>query len=318
MLIQDIFLIRLNFCCYYYHNLVTTMNLGVLYNPFTIVALLYLLSGVWEIGRLTRPDRYSKQWAEGLPIAAFLLHTVLIIFLTAKAGNLPTANLHQSVILMIWCVVGVFMAVEYVYKVPSMGAFLFPFVTVLSVCAIVLQGYPLVASPNLSRFWLVAHIIPMFMGYAAFTLTFIFSVMYLTQQRQLKHKFFGPVFHGLPSLERLDNMMWKTLTLGFPLLTVGLVLGAFWMRYSNVLGPQWYLDSKVVMGLVTWLFYAALLHLRVGVSMHGNKVAGLTIAAFILVLFTFLGTFILGAKHGYQRVSGDDSRIILEQFEGKR
>ncbi|MFQ5862210.1 MAG: inner membrane protein YpjD [Candidatus Brocadiales bacterium] len=293
------------------------MSLGVAYNPFIIVTLLYLLASTWEVGHLTRPDSFSKRWADRLPIAAFLLHTAFLGVLAARAGNIPITNLYESLILLIWCVVVVFITVEYVYNVPSMGAFLFPLVTVLSVWALVLKGNTLVASPNLSKFWLVAHTIPLFMGYAAFTLTFIFSVMYLTQQRQLKHKFFGPVFHGLPSLERLDTMMWKTLSFGFPLLTLGLVLGAFWLKYSNALGPQWYLDSKVVMGLVTWLFYAALLHLRVGVSMHGNKVAGLTIAAFILVLFTFLGTFFLGAQHGYQKVSKENSRLIIEEFENK-
>ncbi len=294
------------------------MDLGVLYNPFVIVTLLYLLSSVWEVGRLTRPDRYSKRWAERLPVAAFLLHTAFVVLLTVKAGNIPITNLYEAVILLSWCVVGVFMTVEYTYNVPSMGAFLFPVATVLSVCALGLKGNTLVAPPTLSKFWLVAHIIPLFMGYAALTLTFVFSVMYLTQQRQLKHKFFGPVFHGLPSLEKLDSMMWKALSFGFPLLTLGLVLGAFWMKYSNALGPQWYLDSKVVMGLVTWLFYAALLHLRVGVSMHGSKVAGLTIVAFVLVLFTFLGTFFLGAQHGYQNLSKEDSQLIIEGFEDRR
>jgi cytochrome c-type biogenesis protein CcsB len=246
-----------------------------------------------------------------------MLHTAFVVLLTVKAGNIPITNLYESVVLLTWCVVGVFLTIEYIYDIPSMGAFLFPFVTVLGACALGLVGNALVAPANLSKFWLIAHIIPMFMGYAAFTLTFIFSVMYLTQQRQLKHKFFGSVFHGLPSLERLDTMMWKALSFGFPLLTLGLVLGAFWMRYSNALGPQWYLDSKVVMGLVTWLFYAGLLHLRVGVSMHGNKVAGLTIAAFVVVLFTFLGTFFLGAQHGYQKVTKEASHHIMKEFEGK-
>ncbi len=297
--------------------MVTAMNIGIIYNPFTIVVVLYALSGVWQIGRLTRPDRYDKGWAERLPLAAFMLHTALVVLLTVKAGNIPITNLYESVVLLTWCVVGVFMTIEYIYDIPSMGAFLFPVVTILGVCALGLVGNALVVPANLSKFWLIAHIIPMFMGYAAFTLTFIFSVMYLTQQRQLKHKFFGSVFHGLPSLERLDTMMWKALSFGFPLLTLGLVLGAFWMRYSNALGPQWYLDSKVVMGLVTWLFYAGLLHLRVGVSMHGNKMAGLTIAAFMVVVFTFLGTFLLGAQHGYQKVSKEVPHHIMKEFEGK-
>jgi len=137
----------------------TATNLEVLYNPFIIVTLLYLLSSIWEVGRLTRPDRYSKLWAERLPIAAFLLHTVFLILLATRAGNVPITNLYEALILLSWCVVGVFTTVEYIYNVPSVGAFLFPIVTVLSICALYMKGNSLVAPPTLSKFWLIAHIV---------------------------------------------------------------------------------------------------------------------------------------------------------------
>ncbi|MCP4365387.1 MAG: hypothetical protein GY800_08845, partial [Planctomycetes bacterium] len=87
------------------------MNIGIIYNPFTIVVLLYALSSVWQIGRLTRPDRYDKGWAELLPLAAFTLHTAFVVLLTVKAGNIPITNLYESVVLLTWCVVGVFLTV---------------------------------------------------------------------------------------------------------------------------------------------------------------------------------------------------------------
>lgn len=288
------------------------MSASLIYSPFFLITALYLLSSVWGLGNLLRPEGFSKKWTDRLPIIAFVLHSLFLIFLTFKTNNIPITNLFESMVFLIWCVVAVFNGVGYLYNVTALGAFLFPLVTLLSLWAIGLMGHPLSAPTNLGKFWLIAHTIPLFMGYAAFTLTFTLSVMYLTQQRQLKLKVFGPLFKGLPSLESLDVLMWRTLSLGFPLLTLGLVFGAFWMRYSNALGPQWYLDSKVVMGLVTWLIYAALLHLRIGVSWHGSRVAALTIVGFILVLFTFLGTFFLGAQHGFQKVSQEDVRLIKE------
>lgn len=287
------------------------MNLSV-YTPFYLITLLYLLGSLWGVGHLLRPEGFNKGWASRLPFVAFLFHSVFLLLLASRAGNIPITNLFESMVFLTWCVVAVFNAVEYLYNIPSLGAFLFPLVTVLCFWAIGLMGNVLSAPPNLGKFWLVAHTIPLFMGYAAFALTFTLSVMYLTQQRQLKLKLFGPLFRGLPSLESLDLLMRKSLSFGFPLLTLGLVFGAFWVKYSNALGPQWYLDSKVVMGLVTWLVYAALLHMRVGTSMHGSKVAAINILGFVLVLCTFLGTFFLGAHHGYEKLSKEDASILKE------
>lgn len=280
------------------------------YSPFWLIAVFYLLSGIWEVGRLLRPEGFSKQWADRLPFVAFVLHSLFLLYLASRVENIPVTNLFESVVFLTWCVVAVFNGVEYLYGVPSLGAFLFPLVTVLGFWVLSLGDNLLSTPSNLSKFWLIAHTIPLFMGYAALTLTFVLSLMYLTQQRQLKHKFFGPLLLGLPSLESLDRLMWKTLSFGFPLLTLGLVFGIFWVKYSNILGPQWYMDPKVVMGTVTWLVYAALLHLRIGVTMHGSRVAMLNIAGFTLVLFTFLGTFFLGAQHGYKKVSKEDTMII--------
>src|SRR3972149_6170544 len=153
--------------------------------------------------------------------------------------------------------------------------------------------------------------IPIIVGYAAFTISFSLSIMYLTQQRQLKHKLFGSLFNKLPSLEGIDKLMWKTISFGFPLLTLGLVFGTFWVKTQSVLGDMWYLDYKVILGLATWLIYAALLHMRLIASFHGTKIACLTIAGFCLVLFTFIGTFFMGSKHAFQNVSEQTNTEIL-------
>ncbi len=282
------------------------------YTPFWLIVFFYLLGGIWEVGHLLRPEKFSKQWADRLPLAAFALHTLFLIYLASRVENIPVTTLFESIVFLTWCVVAVFNGMEYLYGVPSLGAFLFPLVTVLSLWALNLKDHLLNVPSDLSKFWLVAHTIPLFMGYAAFTLTFVLSLMYLTQQRQLKHKFFGPLLLGLPSLEGLERLMWKTLSFGFPLLTLGLVFGIFWVKYTNILGPKWYMDPKVVMGTVTWLVYAALLHLRIGVTMHGNRAAMLNIAGFVLVLFTFLGTFFLGGQHGYKKLSKEDTMVIKE------
>jgi len=279
--------------------------------PFIVAIVLYFISSVWSIGYIIKPALFNKTVAKWLMMMGFFVHSGFLIFLGLESGNIPITNVYESFVSLLWCVLFVYINLDYLYKLPSLDTFLIPIVTALSIWALTFDGGDLLITVSLQSFWLIAHIIPIFIGYAAFTVSFSLSIMYLTQQRQLKHKLFGSLFNKLPSLERIDNLMWKTISLGFPLLTIGLVFGAFWVKTQNVLGETWYLDYKVILGLATWLVYAALLHMRLVASFHGTKIACLTIAGFCLVLFTFIGTFFMGSKHAFQKVSEQSHIEIL-------
>ena len=242
----------------------------------------------------------------------FFIHSGFLVCLGLEADNIPITNVYESFVSLLWCILFVYINLDYLYKLPSLDTFLVPLVTALSIWAVTFDGGNLLITVSLQNFWLIAHIIPIFIGYAAFTISFSLSVMYLTQQRQLKHKLFGALFSKMPSLEGIDKLMWKTISFGFPLLTLGLVFGTFWAKTQGILGEMWYLDYKVIMGLATWLTYAALLHMRLVSSFHGTKIACLTIAGFCLVLFTFIGTFFIGSKHAFQKVSVQTPAEILD------
>lgn len=279
--------------------------------PFITVIVLYFVSSVWSIGYIKMPSFFNKKVAKWCMMMGFLIHSGFLIFLGLESNSIPITNVYESFVSLLWCILFVYINLDYLYKLPSLDTFLIPIVTALSIWALTFNGGNLLVTVSLQNFWLVAHIIPIFIGYAAFTISFSLSVMYLTQQRQLKLKLFGPLFSKLPSLEGIDNLMWKTISFGFPLLTLGLVFGTFWVKTQNILGDMWYLDYKVVLGLATWLTYAALLHMRLVASFHGTKIACLTIAGFCLVLFTFIGTFFMGSKHAFQRVDEQTRTEIL-------
>lgn len=279
--------------------------------PFIITIILYFISSVWSIGSIINPVFFNKKAAKWSMMMGFFIHSSFLVFLGLESSNIPITNVYESFVSLLWCVLFVYINLDYLYKLPSLDTFLMPVVTALSIWALTFDGGNLLITVSLQNFWLIAHIIPIFIGYAAFTISFSLSVMYLTQQRQLKHKLFGPLFNKLPSLEGIDKLMWKTISFGFPLLTLGLVFGTFWIKTQNILGEQWYLDYKVVLGLATWLIYAALLHMRLVASFHGTRIALLTIAGFCLVLFTFIGTFFMGSKHAFQKVSEKTHNEIL-------
>jgi cytochrome c-type biogenesis protein CcsB len=137
-----------------------------------------------------------------------------------------------------------------------------------------------------------------FLSYAAFALSFVAGVMYLIQNREIKLKRQSIFFFRLPSIETLDYLGYKLISVGFPLLTLGIITGALWA--NNAWGSYWSWDPKETWSLITWIIYASYLHARVIAGWSGRKAAYLSIIGFGCVLFTYLGVnLLLGGLHSY-------------------
>ena len=195
---------------------------------FIAAIVLYLLDSIWEVGSIFNPNRFSKRLADYFIIAGLSIHCAFLIIVSAQSGTLPISTLFESSTFYLSLIVLLSVILKFLYRLQSLTPFVMPIVTGFSIAAVTLVKNDLALTANLKTFWLFAHIIPIFLGYASFTVSFIFSIMYLTMERQLKKKSFGPLFESLPSLENLDALMWKTITMGFPLLTIGLISGTVW------------------------------------------------------------------------------------------
>lgn len=103
---------------------------------------------------------------------------------------------------------------------------------------------------------------------------------------------------GLPSLESLDNLMYKTASVAFAGLAMLLITGAIWANESW--GRPWGFDSKETGALVAWLTYAAFLHTRIARGWTGRSSAYFAVLGFALVIFTYLGvSYLLPGLHSY-------------------
>jgi cytochrome c-type biogenesis protein CcsB len=138
-----------------------------------------------------------------------------------------------------------------------------------------------------------------FLGYAAFAVSFGASIMYLIQSHFLKKRRLGAMFQKLPPLDMLDEISYRCLTFGFPLLTFAIISGAIWAE--SAWGTYWSWDPKETWSLITWFVYAALLHGRLTTGWRGRKAALLSICGFLIMLFTFLGVnLLLPGLHSYK------------------
>jgi cytochrome c-type biogenesis protein CcsB len=103
---------------------------------------------------------------------------------------------------------------------------------------------------------------------------------------------------NLPSLDRIDSMIYKTVGVAFAGLAILLVTGAVWANESW--GRPWGWDSKETGALVAWLAYAGYLHTRIAHGWSGRRSAYFALVGFLLVIFTYLGvSYILPGLHSY-------------------
>jgi ABC-type transport system involved in cytochrome c biogenesis permease subunit len=140
--------------------------------------------------------------------------------------------------------------------------------------------------PALQSNWLTFHVFTCFIGYAAFAISFLCGLFYLLRLK------------GMPAGEKLEEMNYQSVMVGFPMLTAGILTGAVWAHYAW--GTYWGWDPKETWSLITWIVYALFLHARFTRGWKGRRLAVLSIVGFLSVIFTYIGVnFVLSGLHSY-------------------
>ena len=144
----------------------------------------------------------------------------------------------------------------------------------------------------------IVHTVCSLLSYVAFLVAFICGILFLIQERQLKRKTLGVLFHHLPSLGVLDRSNFAAIGIGFALLSFGVAFG--FVEVEALLGRWWTGDPKEYLSVLLWSAYLLLWLLRLRSTLRGRRVALLSALGFSLVLFTFVGASrMLSSTHPY-------------------
>ncbi len=265
---------------------------------FQVSLVLYALGTVHYLIYLATQKKGIERIAVWLTGLALCVQTLFLIVRGIEGGHFPITNLFEALNFFVWAIVLCYFILLYRFRVGVLGTLVFPIALLLMVVSMTQSKELAPLVPVLQSKWLWVHTTFALLGYAFFVLAFAGGVLYLVQERQLKRHTPGTFFHRLPSLELLDRLHYRSLTLGFPLLTLGLITGAVWAEYAW--GSYWKWDPKEALSLVTWLIYAALVHMRITVGWRGRKAAYVSVIGFVVVLLTFLGVSLLpGGRHKF-------------------
>ena len=226
---------------------------------------------------------------------AVALNLGLVIARWIEAGREPFKSLFESLVFLALCLGVLYVVMERLYRTRVFGL-------PAGIMAVGCIGYALVKwdadivklPPALQSGWFMPHVLVYFIGYAALAFATGVAVVQLLATRfpwvqRLTTLQAGTMLTG-QALD-LDKIAYDVIRFGFILLTIGLLIGSVWAK--SAWGDFWVWDPKENWSLVTWLVYAAYLHLRKVRGWRGDKAAWLAIIGFAVVMFTYLGMGIL-------------------------
>lgn len=213
-------------------------------------------------------------------------------------GHAPLSNMYESLVFFAGAIVIIYLFIERKSKNQIIGAFATPIAFLAMAYASMSPNIndriqPLV--PALKSNWLIAHVITCFLGYAAFTVAFGISLMYLFKQKEVQGT--SSLVSHFPKAQVLDELNHQMIMFGFLFLSIGIITGSVWA--NSAWGSYWSWDPKETWSLITWFIYATLLHARMMRGWYGKRIAYLSIIGFLAVLFTYFGVNLLPGLHSY-------------------
>jgi len=211
-------------------------------------------------------------------------------------GHIPISNLYEVFILFCLITSLLYLHYESKFNTKQLGGFV---LMIINAAVLFILWYrfdrgadaiqPLV--PALQSYWMKIHVPANFVGYGAFSLAAMVASAYLLAKK-------GILASRLPSLDVLDDVMYKSIAVGFAFFTIATILGAMWA--AEAWGGYWSWDPKETWALIVWLNYAAWLHLRMVKGLRGPVLAWWALIGLLVTTFAFLGVnMFLSGLHSY-------------------
>ena len=309
-----------------------SINIQSYLDNLTFLALFIAMLGYWTNISFTSLKVGAKIGFVSVCIANFAIFANLGSR-WLENGYFPLSNLYESLMFFIWGITAITIVIEKSVAISLIGAVTSPlslFVVAFATLSLpegMQKAAPLV--PALKSNWLMMHVSIMMLSYSTLITGSLLSILFLvltlgknvslqgnsmgstqSQESNTRNMSMAVLEASLPNLqdnskvkslsllETLDNLSYRIIGLGFPLLTTGIVAGAVWA--NEAWGAYWSWDPKETWALITWFVFAAYLHARITKSWQGKRPAILASVGFVVVWICYLGVNFLGkGLHSY-------------------
>lgn len=248
----------------------------------------YLGGTVLSLAFLVQRSELISKFSFGMTTVGFFCHTAGLVGAMLSTGQIPILTFKDAMSFFAWGLVLVVVIGGVRQGLRVLGAFMLPLALLSLLAATLAPAEPSSLSPVFQTVWV--HVTLSMLGTIGFAVAFVAGVMYVLQERLLKSKQFNVLYFKLPPLDFLDSLNQRSILLGFPLLTLGILAGAVSAQLTIGTYLSW--NFEQIWALVTWVFYLAVLLGRVTAGWRAKKAAYLTIVGFAGVILTFVGILI--------------------------
>lgn len=221
-------------------------------------------------------------------LAGFAAHCATIFARFAATGHLPWSGHYEYVLMGGWFII---LGTLYVgWQNKSLQALAVGTVPLV----IIMMGYGYMQNPGLTpmaaslkTIWLYIHVYFAWISFGAYALAMAAGVLFLLKSKSENQQVPNPAYEKYPSLERLDELIFRYVVFGFITDTIMICAGAIWAK--DLWGSYWAWDPVETWSLISWLIYGITIHLRVTFRWRERRLAWLAVAAMSTVIICFFG-----------------------------
>lgn len=244
---------------------------------YVAASILYVLSL-----KFSQKNKFIMQGRLAV-IIGLIPHTIAILLRWFQTGHGPYAQLYEVAASDTWISIIVFLIICWRYKkLEQIGAIVMP-VSFLLLGLGVMGSKEITTIPvTFKTYWLIVHIIFAKFAYGSALAGGGCAVFYL-----LKAKGYGGWLERLPGLEKLDELSYKLLAVGYIFNTIMIAAGSIWAK--NAWGSYWSWDPIETWSLISWLVYGLYLHLRRTYGWKGSRACWLAIFTLAVMVFAIFG-----------------------------
>lgn len=215
-------------------------------------------------------------------VAALLFHFVSVAEMLNAAHHFVPVSASEVQAVLGLLLAAAFLAVYVRYRTLTVGVVLLPAVFILGLLPAFAPGHRDIDEPLMHSAWLWLHIGLLLAAYAALSVSVLASVLYLIQEKRLKSRTSAGMLSKLPPLETTDQIALKSLLIGLPCMTAGLLIGSALAQMTY--GAAYFRDPKVLLSFAMWVAYVAMIAIRRSSGLRGRRAVWLSSFVFFIML----------------------------------
>ncbi|TYR82252.1 cytochrome C assembly protein [Priestia megaterium] len=263
---------------------------------YELIVILYAVSVLLYFIDFVQHNRKANKVAFWLLFIVWILQTAFLLLRMYETGRFPILTISEGLYFYAWVLITLSMVINRLFRVDLMVFFanVIGFLIMSIHTFAPIDSQTAVEAERLMSELLIIHITMAILSYGAFSISFVFSALYLVQYDLLKKKKWGKRLLRIEDLTKLDYMSYMLILTGVPLLLLSLMLGVIW-AYIKLVNFHWY-DTKVLGSFLMLLAYSAYLYARLRKGIQGRAIAVWNIALFLILLINF---FLFGSLSNF-------------------